>query len=104
MVAPGFETWDDPLRFLCLGAELSNEHATARALLLYAIWKVHNMLRRHGTPPDFTDLDAARYIWASLRKEFIVSHKANRCRQFFQSPTPAVHPRPPMLVDVGGDQ
>ena len=84
-----------------MGAEESNEHATARALLLYAIWKVHNMLRRQGTPVGFDEMEAAKYIWASLRKEFVASHKANKCRQFFQSPT--TRPRPPMLmlVDVG---
>ena len=102
-VAPGFETWGDLVRFLGLGAELSNEHATARALLLFAIWKVHNMLRRQRTPTGFTELDTAKYIWAVLRNEFVISHKANRCRPFFQSPT--VNPPPaPALVDVGGDQ
>ena len=53
MVAPGFEIWEDRLRFLDLGPESSNDHAIARGLLLYALWQVHNMLRRQRTPMCF---------------------------------------------------
>ena len=84
-----------------MSSETTNGHATARAILLYAVWKVHNMLRRQGTPAGFNEIEAAKYIWASLRKEFVASHKANKCRQFFQSPTTRLRPPMLMLVDVG---
>ena len=53
-------------------------------------------------PPGFSELDAAKYIWAALRKEFVISYKANRCRHFFRPPSP--RPQMPALVDVGEDQ
>ena len=98
MVAPDLAIENNCVSFLGLDAHDDEQQTTARALLLYSIWKVHGMLRRQqgGTMHDVRSI--ARHLWAVLRKEFVDSQKAMRVRRWFRAP-----PRAPTAAPDGGD-